>query len=241
MPRPKKENRHGELLYEGTITRDELAWLVFGDPQVMYIEAAGYRDEMGLKTTGRTGAVEKLVVRYRKHNHHVIKMLMDYMSRRHPHLPSELSQDKNDRKEAILRDSLSVKPLMFYYGGMTFAIRDDGTAAVRGADQPNEMHVAPDTERNQGTEVAVARAQADLQVVADSLLLRVLFDRVRYLVKATSVKLRRRMGITRCVTKDWIGMESVNADLRARDQAADGLYRRYVVDIEALPPQGGAK
>ena len=49
MPRPKPENKHNELLYEGTIRREDLAWLIFGDPQIMYAEAAGYRDEMGTK------------------------------------------------------------------------------------------------------------------------------------------------------------------------------------------------
>lgn len=232
MPRPKPENRHNELLYEGTIKREDLAWLLFGDPQVMYMEAAGYRDEMGVRTRGNAKTVEALIAAYKERSTHVLKMFMDYMARRDPHLPSELAQDKNDRRQVILSESLSVKPLMFYYDGMTFAIREDGTAAVRGADQPNEMRVAPDTEREQDTRTVATRAQADLQVVADAILMRILVNKVVYMLRVVKRKFAPSLRTTRILPKGYPGMESVNKDLQAKGQTADGLYRRYIVDIE---------
>lgn len=233
MPRPRPENKQNELLYEGTIRREDLAWLLFGDPQVMYAEAAGYRDEMGAKTDTGNKTVQALIQLYKRQNLHVLKMFMDYIARRDPHLPSELAQDKNGRKEKILSESLSVKPLMFYHDGMTFAVREDGSVAVRGADQPNEMHVAPDTERDQNTNTVTRQAEADLRIVVDSILMRLLVDRVVYLLRFTKNRTVPSLRTTRIVPKGYQGMETVNKELQQRGQTADGLYRRYVIDLEA--------
>lgn len=233
MPRTRSENRNNELLYEGTISRETLAWLLFGDPQVMYAEAAGYRNEMGVRTRGNPETIQKLIAQYRKQDTHILKMFMDYIIRRDPHLPSELAQDKNGRKDKILSESLSVNPLMFYHDGMTFAIREDGTVAVRGADQPNEIHVAPDTESDQNTDTNTSRAERDLQVVADSILMRTLLNRILDLLRIVRAKFAPSMRTTRITPFGYQGMESVNKDLQQRGQAGDGLYRRYVIDIEA--------
>lgn len=226
-------NRHNELLYEGTIRREDLAWLLFGDPQVMYAEAAGYRDEMGLPMGRGNKTIQELVKKYKKQRLHVLKMFMDYIARRDPHLPSELAQDKNGRKEKILSESLSVKPLVFYHDGMAFAIREDGHAVVRGADQPNEMHVAPDTDRDQNTDTGTRRAITDLQTVADSILMRILVNKVFYLLEIVRKRGVPSLRTTRITPKGYQGMESVNKDLQQRGQTEDGLYRRYVIDIEA--------
>lgn len=232
MPRPKPENRRNELLYEGTISRADLAWLLFGDPQVMYAEAAGYRDEMGVKTPGDQKMVAGLIERYKTRNYRVFKIFMDYMTRRDPHLPSELAQDMNGRKSEILLDSLSVRPLMFYYDGMTFAIREDGTASVKGADQPNEMRVVPDTESDQNTRINTVRAEGDLQIVADSILMKLLANKVTDLLRVTRKKVFPTLKTTRIIPKSYQGLESVNKDLQAKGLEGDGLYRRWIIDIE---------
>jgi hypothetical protein len=121
---------------------------------------------------------------------------------------------------------------MCYHGGRTFGIREDGVAIVRGADQPNEMHIAPDTESEQNTSTNTARAEQDLQTVVDSILMRTLVNRIKYILQRVRKNRAPSLRSTRMTPIGYQGLESVNKELQQRNEAKDGLYRRYVIDIE---------